>query len=147
MLRPLRTAVFLLVLLALAPGARAADALAGVGEADRAAIREVVRSQLAAFQRDDGAAAYAFASPMIQQMFPSVEVFMSMVRTGYVPVYRPREVEFRELVDFRGEPTQLVLLVGPDGVPVLAHYMMQRQPDGTWRINGCVLTEAADQTA
>ncbi len=147
MLRPLRTAVFLFVLLALAPGARAADALAGVGEADRAAIREVVRSQLAAFRRDDGAAAYAFASPMIQQMFPSVDVFMSMVRTGYVPVYRPREVEFRELVDFRGAPTPLVLLVGPDGVPVLAHYMMQRQPDGTWRINGCVLIEAADQTA
>ena len=147
MLRPLRAAVFLFILLALPPGARAADALAGVGEADRAAIREVVGNQLAAFRRDDGAAAYAFASPMIQQMFPSPEVFMTMVRTGYLPVYRPREVEFRELVDFRGEPTQLVLLVGPDGVPVLAHYLMQRQPDGTWRINGCVLTEAADQTA
>jgi Domain of unknown function (DUF4864) len=148
--RPLRAAALLLVLLALAPGApaaRAADAVAGLTEADRAAIREVVGSQLAAFRRDDGAAAYAFASPMIQQMFPSAEVFMTMVRTGYLPVYRPREVEFRGLIDFRGEPTQLVLLVGPDGVAVLAHYMMQRQPDGTWRINGCVLSEAEDQTA
>jgi hypothetical protein len=24
---------------------------------------------------------------------------------------------------------------------------MQRQPDGTWRINGCILSESPDQTA
>ena len=26
-----------------------------------------------------------------------------------------------------------------------AYYAMQKQPDGTWRINGCVLQPAADE--
>ena len=34
---------------------------------------------------------------------------------------------------------QRVMLVGPDGVPVMARYLMQRQPDGSWLINGCIL--------
>src|ERR1700756_3001229 len=62
--------------------------------ADRGAIRAVVEDQLAAFQRDDGAAAFAFASPGIQAEFGTVENFMAMVRSGYQPVYRPREVAF-----------------------------------------------------
>jgi len=28
---------------------------------------------------------------------------------------------------------------------VTAHYLMQHQADGTWRINSCVLGEVADQ--
>jgi hypothetical protein len=45
---------------------------------------------------------------------------MSMVRAGYQPVYRPREVEFRDLVPLKGRWTQRVLVVRPDGVPVVA---------------------------
>ena len=119
---------------------------AAIGETDRGAIRAVIESQLAAFRRDDGAAAFAFASPTIQQMFLNPDVFMEMVRTGYRPVYRPREVEFRELVTEGGEPVQRVFLVGPDGAPAMALYFMQRQPDGTWRINGCILVKAPDES-
>jgi len=43
--------------------------------------------------------------------------------------------------------TQRVLLVGPDGVPVVADYLMQRQPDGSWRINGCILERPPDRSA
>ena len=70
---------------------------------------------------------------------------MAMVRTGYLPVYRPREVRFRRLVEYQGEPVQPVLLVGPDFAVVTAYYAMQRQADGSWRINGCVLRAAPDQ--
>jgi hypothetical protein len=62
-----------------------------------------------------------------------------------MPVYRPREVQFRRLVELEGEPVQLVLLVAPDFAVVTAYYIMQQQADGTWRINGCVLRESADQ--
>src|SRR6185369_2536882 len=65
--------------------------------ADRGAIRAVIEQQLAAFQRDDGEAAFAFASPGIRAQFQTAETFMSMVRSGYPPVYRPREVQFGEL--------------------------------------------------
>jgi len=114
--------------------------------ADAAAIRAVIEHQLAAFQRDDAGAAFSDASPGIQAKFGTPDVFMDMVRTGYQPVYRPRETEFRELLAGPDGLVQKVLFVGPDGRPVLALYSMERQEDGTWRISGCVLVEPAEQT-
>jgi hypothetical protein len=106
----------------------------------------VIEGQLAAFQRDDGAAAFAFASPEIQTKFHDPDTFMQMVRSGYRPVYRPQEVEFRDLVLHEGTPIQEVLVVGPDGQPVMAIYFMEQQPDGSWRISGCTLVRAPDQS-
>lgn len=126
-------------------GTRAAAA-EPLGEADRAAIRSVVQRQLDAFRRDDGDAAFGFASPAIRNLFETPERFMAMVQQSYQPVYRPQAVEFRDIVDFRGQPAQRVQLVGPDGVPVMAYYLMQQQADGSWRINGCVLT-GSNETA
>jgi hypothetical protein len=116
------------------------------GSGDAAAIRAVIEAQIAAFRADDGAAAFAFASPEIQSLFGDAERFMAMVRDGYQPVYRPRSVEFRDLILEQGRPTQRVLVVGPDGVPVVARYFMQRQPDGSWRIDGCVLERRPERT-
>ena len=134
------------ILLVLALGAPAAGAEGeALGERDRDAIRGVIEAQLAAFQADDGETAFGFASPAIQEMFGSPTNFLAMVKTGYMPVYRPREVRFEGLVTHQGAPVQLVLLVGPDLEVVTAYYAMQKQPDGTWRINGCVLQPAADE--
>ncbi len=116
-----------------------------LSDGDRSSIRDVVESQLAAFQRDDGARAFSYASPSVRRQFGTPERFMHMVRTGYAPVYRPREVEFRDLVVAGDVPAQKVLLVGPDGVPVMAIYPMQRQADGSWKIDGCFLVAVGDQ--
>ncbi len=116
-----------------------------LSDADRSSIRDVIESQLAAFQSDDGAQAFSYASPTVRRQFVTPERFMHMVRTGYAPVYRPREVEFRDLVVVGDVPAQKVLFVGPDGVPVMAIYPMQRQADGSWRIDGCVLVGVADK--
>jgi Domain of unknown function (DUF4864) len=113
---------------------------------DVAAIRGVIQAQLTAFRADDSKQAFAYASPAIQSIFKDPDTFMSMVRAGYQPVYRPREVEFRDLVPVQGRLTQRVLVVGPDGVPIVAQYVMERQPDGSWRIDGCTLERSAEQT-
>ncbi len=117
------------------PLAAADDLAAG----DAAAIRGTIEGQIEAFRRDDGAGAYAFASPGIQTIFPSVEAFMAMVRQQYQPVYRPRSVTFGPLVDSSSGPMQKVFLVGPDGKDYVAVYTFERQPDGTWKISGCYL--------
>jgi hypothetical protein len=120
---------------------------AAVSQADRLAIRRVIEAQLAAFQRDDGPGAFAFASPMIRGIFATPENFMAMVKSAYQPVYRPREVAFRELANLEGAPAQEVYLVGPDGQAVIALYVMERQPDGSWRIDGVDLLKAPGATA
>ena len=119
---------------------------AQTNDADKAAIQAVIQSQIAAFQKDDGPTAYGYASPTIQQKFGNPEIFMEMVRTGYAAVYHPREVEFRDLKSENGRLLQEVFVVGPDGRPALAIYEMQRQSDGSWRINGCWLVQTPDKS-
>ena len=118
-----------------------------VSDADRAAIRQVIQAQVDAFLRDDGDAAFGLASPLIQGMFGSSDIFMGMVRQGYQPVYRPRAFDFREIVPLNGQPAQKVDVIGPDGRPVIAIYPMRQLPDGTWRIDGCFLQAPEEHQA
>jgi Domain of unknown function (DUF4864) len=137
---------FILALLffsALPAAARAEDPVLSAG--DTAAIRSVISHQLGAFLKDDQTGAFSDASPTIQAMFHDPDTFMRMVRTAYQPVYRASGVEFRQLTTIEGRLVQQVYMVGPDGIAVLADYEMQRQPDGTWRINGCSIAKAPDQ--
>lgn len=142
--RPCRLAAFALVLLTAPASAQQRLDLPGP---DRAAIQRIITDQITAFRRDNGASAFGYATPMIQSMFQTPEIFMDMVRGGYQPVYRPRDLKFQDIIQFQGQPTQTVLVVGPDGVPVMALYMMQRQPDGSWLINGCTLLALEDRAA
>ena len=115
-------------------------------DVDGDAIVAVIQGQLNAFQSDQAAKAFSYASPGIQSMFQTPDRFMQMVRTGYSAVYRPQEVQFLDLVDEQGQLAQRVLFVGPDGVPVIAYYFMEQQPDGSWRISGVSLRRSDDRT-
>jgi hypothetical protein len=112
---------------------------AEASDADAVAVRTVIEQQLDAFRRDDAAAAFSYATPAIRDMFGSADNFLVMVRASYQAVYRPRSFEFRDFYVVQGDARQVVALVGPDGQPINAVYHVQRQPDGNWRINGCVL--------
>jgi len=131
-----RYLVALLIAIAAVP-ALAAE----ISGADRDAIRSIVTGQLNALQKDDGDAAYAYASPAIRELFPSPDIFMNMVRKGYPPVYRPKSVTFGGVLDTPSGPQQRVFLTGSDGKGYVALYTLQRQPDGSWKINGCTIVE------
>lgn len=137
----------LLIALIVTPIARADVQTAQSGNsADQAAIIAVIDDQIKAFQADDGARAFSHASPSIQSMFGRPDVFMEMVRNGYQEVYRPQTVEFRDLLFERDSIVQRVFLVGPSGKAAVARYYMQRQPDGSWKINGVVMEQVAEQS-
>ncbi|BAZ10494.1 hypothetical protein NIES4071_23160 [Calothrix sp. NIES-4071] len=110
-----------------------------VTEQDSTSIRFVIEQQLQAFQQDNAEEAFTFASPEIKAQFQTPENFFKMVKIGYQAVYRPRSVLFENITTIQGNITQLVLLLDPDGVPVRALYLMEKQPEGVWKINGCFL--------
>ncbi|XUM24671.1 DUF4864 domain-containing protein [Bradyrhizobium oligotrophicum S58] len=107
--------------------------------ADASAAQSVIRAQEQALARDDGATAYAQAAPEIQARFPSVEIFMSMVKSGYPPVYRHRSFEFGAAQVEDGSIAQRVHIVDAEGEAWEALYTLQTQPDGSLRITGCSL--------
>jgi len=131
---------------ALAAPLAAQERPAELAPADRAAIEGVIARQIEAFQRDDGDAAFGFASPGIQGLFLTPERFMAMVRGGYLPVYRPSEVRFARLAPVGDPLVQFVAPVGPDGAPAIAAYTMEQQADGSWRIAGCMLLAPNEST-
>jgi hypothetical protein len=110
--------------------------------ADGAAIRDVIGSQLDAFLADDDQRAWSHASPGIQQMFRTVDIFMTMVRQGYPPVHRPKARAFEALRDTPNGPEQDVRLTDAAGEQWIAIYTMEQQPDGSWKIAGCRLVKA-----
>jgi hypothetical protein len=137
-----RYAVLLLLILIALP-AQAQQ----VAPSDKAAIAGVIQDQIAAFKVDDASRAFGYASPAIQAKFGTPEEFLNMVRTGYGQVYRAAQVSFRELVIEQGVPVQPVEIRGMDGTGVLALYFMERQPDGSWKINGVLIAELPERVA
>ena len=106
-------------------------------------MQQVVEGQLQAFAVDDGSKAYTFAAPLVHQVFPTVDVFMSMVKGGYRPVYRNSEHHFSEVApDTIGRPAVHVMLTAEDGKHWEAVYSIEQQADGTWKIAGCYLRMA-----
>ena len=109
---------------------------------DVAAGQSVIRSQVEALGRDDAAAAYSYAAPAIQDVFPQADVFMDMVRQSYAPVYRHKSFEFGEARAADGKIAQRVHIIDAEGVPWEALYTLELEPDGSIKISGCVLLKA-----
>ncbi len=131
--------VLMIVLLAFMSVAAFAQS---ISESEKTEFQRIITAQISAFRADDGATAYSFAAPIVRNIFPTPEIFMSMVKRGYPQVYRPKSFNFTEaLVDPMGRPAQKMLVVGPDGKTYEAIYSMEKQPDGAWLISGCTLLE------
>ena len=110
-----------------------------ISDADARAVRAVIEAQLDAFKRDDARRAFSYAAPGIRETFGTAEKFMAMVREQYAVVYRPRSVSFEEPVMAGEDLVQPVRITDGDGRTWMAIYPMAKQPDGSWRINGCHL--------
>ncbi len=130
----MRVLLLAIVFISLAAPARAVD--------DVAAAQGVIRSQVEAFSRDDAAAAYSHAAPAIQEIFQRADIFMSMVRNSYAPIYRHKSFDFGETRVSDGTIVQRVHIVDADGIPWEALYTLELQPDGSVKITGCVLLRA-----
>ena len=134
MFRSLLLALFLF-------GASTALLAAEVSREDALAIRAVITEQLDAFAHDDAPRAFSLATAGIQAQFGTPEMFMSMVRSAYPVVHRPKTVQFEQPVVVEGRIIQPVRMTDAAGRAFIALYPMQREANGSWRINGCQLAK------
>lgn len=106
-------------------------------------IQGTIQSQIEAFQADDFARAFTFASPTIKQMFGTPENFGAMVRNGYPMVYRPAEVQMMDLREVAGSLWQRVRITDQAGAGWYLDYMMVETAEG-WQINAVQILPAPD---
>jgi hypothetical protein len=109
-----------------------------------AGIQAAITAQIEAFRRDDGEAAFAIAAPEIQAKFGSARSFMNMVAATYPQVYRPRRVDFLDIMEADGKVLQKVLLIDHEGNDALAVYSLVLI-EGIWRISGCMVSRPPGQ--
>lgn len=119
---------------------------AASASADESAVQQVISDQIAAFQVDDFATAFTFASPSIKRMFGDSDRFGQMVRNGYPMVWRPADVQFLEAETFDNGVRQHVLIRDQDGVYYELQYDMIEGKEG-WKINGVLVKRAGEGTA
>src|SRR5689334_7042239 len=99
----------------------------------------VILAQEQAFVHDDATAAYSYAAQAIKQIFPTPDIFMSMVQNGYAPVYRHKSFEFGESKSEGNWISQHVHIVDANGEAWEALYTLEQQADGSYKITGCSL--------
>ena len=125
--------LFIALMIGVAAPVRAAD--------DKADAQAIILSQIDAFGRDDAAAAYSYASPLLHELFPQAEMFMGMVKSGYDPVYRHKSFQLGEFSTADGRMTQRANIIDANGAAWEAVYSLERQDDGTLKISGCSLVK------
>jgi hypothetical protein len=131
-------------LLALGLAAATASMRAGatpLNDTDADAVRQVVVTQLQAFADDDADSAFATATPSVREAIGEPGRFLAMVRGAYPMVYRPAAVAFLKPQDNSGTVLQMVRITDGDDKSWIALFALERQPDATWRISGCVVSE------
>lgn len=138
----------LAVVLAFAASASFAADLPGptLPAKDWTAIKKVISDQLVALKAGDGVKAMTFAAPGIQAQFGTPENFLRMVRTGYSALLEARRTQFLEGAIIEQSVVQPLRLVMPDDTVLVALYEMEKQPDGRWRIKGCVIAPSTVQS-
>lgn len=133
---------FMLVAMALvAASAHLTARAAALPAEDAQKVREVIVAQMAAFAIDDADRAFETATPAVREAIGSSGRFMAMVRGAYPMVYRPASVSFHKPDLDEDMVLQLVEIKDANDKSWLALFALEQQPDQTWRISGCVVTE------
>jgi hypothetical protein len=118
------------------------DALAGtLTEPDAQKVQSVIIAQLDAFAQDDADSAFATATPAVREAIGNSGRFLAMVRGAYPMVYRPASVTFHKPEEDEGTVLQLVEIKDTNEKSWLALFALEKQPDASWRISGCVVAE------
>ncbi len=104
-------------------------------------VRGVIVAQIEAFADDDADRAFETATPSVREAIGSSGKFLAMVRGTYPMVYRPSSITFHKPETNDLSVLQPVEIRDGDDKSWLVLFALERQPDSSWRISGCVVSE------
>lgn len=110
-----------------------------LSESDQQAVQQVIEGQISAFKTDDYSTAYSFAAPNVRHAFPSVQMFIEMVRSQYMPLYRPVSYLFGRNTLSEGRVYQELIVTDPNRQLWQIIYTLRQQDDKTWKVTNVVM--------
>jgi Domain of unknown function (DUF4864) len=118
-----------------------------LSEDDQEQVRVVIQAQLDAFADDDADTAFELATPGIRATLGQSQRLLALVRDAYPMVYRASSVAYFKGEESDGTVLQLVRITDPHAKSWLAIFSLEKQPDASWKISGCLVTESNWLTA
>lgn len=106
-----------------------------ISESDKIIIRQLIEKQIQAFQENDDEKAFALTSPKIQSKF-SQQDFIKTIRSRYQVVMESRSIMFRGFTLVNNFPALISMIMDLQGNLVQVLFIVQHQPDYSWRIHG-----------
>lgn len=106
--------------------------------AERAGAIRSISAQLNDFRRDDYVHAAYYQSPLLQDSVGSPEHFRTMITTAYPEFAQCLRIRYGGALSQMGgtRVNVPVTVTGKDGITVKAVYIMNRSPDGVYRVAG-----------
>ena len=133
--------LFILVALAVAATTAMKTHAGGLSEKEARGIERVVMAQLVAFANGDAASAFAATTPAVRKAAGDASRFAALMQATYPMVYRPATVVFHKPEAKGATVLQLVEITDQRMKSWMAMFALERQPDRSWAISGCVVTE------
>ena len=110
---------------------------------DKEDIQATISRQLEAFQLEDFAKAFSYASPSIQSIFGSPDNFESMVKRGYPMVWKPGKVTFLSVDPYHHGMAQNIQIFDRNKKAHYLRYYMVKLGD-SWKISGVEILPSSD---
>jgi hypothetical protein len=112
-----------------------------LGSADARAVRHIVIEQLDALAVGDAQRLSETVTPAVREAFSSVGDLLALLQALYPMAYRPRQIGFAPAQVLGAWAVQAVEITDQDDARWLVLFLLEQQPDATWRIGGCLAFE------
>lgn len=129
---------FAMVLLAALPPPAVSDP--GLSAEDAEQVQRIVVAQIQALAENDAERMFETTTPAVREAIGSSGRFLAMMRGAYPMVYQPSAVTFHKVAAGPGGAWQLVEITDSEEQSWLGVFALERQPDKSWRISGCLMT-------
>ncbi len=114
---------------------------AQLSKKDVAAIQSAVQLQINALANDDAASAFELTTVDTRNRLGTADNFLRLIKEQYDPVYRHQTALFSVPQMVHGKIYQLVRLTDLNSHVWVAIYLMHKDEQGAWKIDGCELVE------
>ena len=115
-----------------------------ISESDKAMIRQLIEKQLQAFRQNDTETAFSLTSPIMQQKLTRQD-FMTILNEKYDCLIKPRSFIFRGFTLVNNYPALVSTIMDRQGSLAQGIFVMQHQPDYSWRIHGYELVPLSEK--